>query len=129
MINRTILEGVLVRPPFMTQSKNGSKKALFTLEITTYEDGATTKYIEVECYGKSAEKLETCKGGEIIYVEASLYRYKSAKYDCYMLAVGARDVEVAGMYSKNKEQPSEQPQIVEKEEGYEYNISEDDLPF
>lgn len=122
MVNKVILEGVLARAPYMTKSQNGGKKALFTLEIKTYEEGATTKYIEVECYGKSAEKIENCKGGETLYVEASLYRYKSAKYDCYMLAVGAKTVEIANAVS------TVQPQQ-ENSADYEYNISEDDLPF
>ena len=121
MVNKVILEGVLARAPYMTQSQNGGKKALFTLEIKTYEEGATTKYIEVECYGKSAERIENCKGGETLYVEASLYRYKSAKHDCYMLAVGAKTVEIANITNTVKSQP--------QSADYEYDISEDDLPF
>ena len=128
MVNITILEGVLTRTPYMTQSKSGGKKALFTLEIPPMEEGSTTKYIEVECYGKSAEKLEVCKGGELVYVEASLYRYKSTKYDCYMLAVSAKDVKVLGA-SDVKIEEKEHVQEEQQETNDEYEISEDDLPF
>lgn len=132
MVNKTILEGFLTRPPYMTQSQNGGKKALFTLEIKTYEEGATTKYIEVECYGKNAEKVEPLKGGETVYVEAKLYNYKSTKYDCYMLAVSADKVEVQDTANAQpKKQIKEQEQQTQQEQnnGVDYDIDFDDLPF
>lgn len=132
MVNKVILEGVLARAPYICQTPTGNKKALFTLEITTYEDGATTKSIELECYNISAEKIEKLQGGETIYAEGKLYRYKSTKNDCYMLAVSATNVEVkkapravqqpAQQYSQPAPQPQINPEIY-------YEISDDDLPF
>lgn len=135
MVNKVILEGVLQRTPYLTQTNKGTKKALFTLEITTYEEGATTKYIEIETYGSNVDKIERLVGGETIYVEAKLYSYKSTKYDCYITAVNANEVTVKTNVATNfKSQQSTQQepvqQVVEPSlpESY-YQISDDDLPF
>ena len=124
MVNKVILEGILQRSPYITQSQNGSKKALFTLEITTYEEKATTKYIEVEAYGKQADKVEKLDGGETIYVEGKLYAYKSTKYDKWMLAVSCQEVEI----NTQKQSPVQQVLEPSLPESY-YQISDDDLPF
>lgn len=127
MINLVILEGNLSRPAYMTTTQKGAKKALFTLEITTYEEGATTKYVEVECYGKNADAIENLKGGETVSVLGKLYRYKSTKNDMWVMAVAAERIDVAGSKSisgKETYKPAEK-----SEPAISYAVDFDDLPF
>lgn len=129
MVNKVILDGVLTRTPYIAETNKGTKKALFTLEITTYEDKASTKYIEAECYGKNAEKIENLKGGEQVYAEGCLYRYKSTKFDKYLMAVVVDKVEVKGGSYDRPEPKAERAEEPKWNNDITFEISDSDLPF
>jgi hypothetical protein len=116
MINLVILEGELARAPFMGKTTTGLKKASFTIK--------TDQYVEVEAIGRNAELLENCKGGEIVNVTGSVRKYKSKKYDCYMLSISASIVKLVEDTHESK-----QTQVEESEPEISYEISFDDLPF
>ena len=117
-LNKVILAGKLERKPYMAKTTQGTKKALFTLNVLTLEDGATRKYIPVEAYGKNAEKLENLEGVNLI-VEGKIYSYKSQKYDTTMIAISASEVHV----DIEKDYQVNEPKDIN------YEISDDDLPF
>ena len=112
MQNKVILEGELTRKPYINETSNGYKKASFTLK-----NGYN--YIDMDSF-RNIEELEQLKGGETLKVTGSLKKYKSTKFDTYLLAINVDSVEVVG--GTTKEQKAEEPYIS-------YDISMDDLPF
>lgn len=112
MENKVILEGELQRKPYINETSNGYKKASFTLK-----NGYN--YIELDSF-KNIEELEKLKGGETLSVTGSLRKYKSTKYDTYLLAINVDTVSVVG--ATPKVEKVEEPDIS-------YDISMDDLPF
>ena len=115
MKNQVILEGELQRKPYISTTQNGFKKASFTIKVEN-------NYIEIDSF-KSINTLEELQGGETINVTGSLRKYKSAKYDTYLLAVNADKVSVVGTSQIQKEEAkAEEPAI-------KYEVDFSDLPF
>lgn len=116
MQNKVILEGELQRTPYINETSNGYKKASFTLK-----NGYN--YIEMDSF-KDVETLEQLKGGETLKITGSLRKYKSTKYDTYLLAINVDTVEVVGAT------PEVEERTQKAEESFvSYDISMDDLPF
>lgn len=109
-MNKVNLEGTLTRKPYINTLPSGSKKAAFTLKVDNY-------YIDMDSFN-NIETLEKLKGEETLSVTGSLKKYKSTKYDTYLLAINVDTVSVVGATPK-----------VEKVEEPEYDISFSDLPF
>ena len=115
MKNQVILEGELQRKPFIGTTSNGNKKASFTIKVDN-------NYIEIDSF-RDVETLERLRGGETINVTGSLKKYKSNKYDMYLLAVNADKVSVVGTSQIQKEEAkAEEPAI-------KYEVDFSDLPF
>ena len=116
MQNKVILTGELVRKPYMGETPNGYKKASFTLKIDN-------NYIEMDSF-KNINTLEQLKGGETLKVTGSLKKFKSNKYDTYLLTINVDTVEVVETIPEIEEQTqkAEEPFVS-------YEISMDDLPF
>ena len=112
MENKVILEGELTRKPYINETSNGYKKASFTLK-----NGYN--YIEMDSF-RNIEELEQLKGGETLKVTGSLKKYKSTKFDTYLLAINVDTVEVVG--GTTKEQKVEEQEV-------KYDIDFDSLPF
>ena len=115
MKNQVILEGELQRKPFIGTTSNGNKKASFTIKVDNY-------YIDMDSF-RDVETLERLRGGETINVTGSLKKYKSNKYDMYLLAVNADKISVVGAAQTQK------AHIEESKPEISYEISFDDLPF
>ena len=115
MKNQVILEGELQRKPYISTTQNGFKKASFTIKVDN-------NYIEIDSF-KSINTLEELQGGETINVTGSLKKYKSNKYDMYLLAVNADKISVVGAAQTQK------AHIEESKPEISYEISFDDLPF
>lgn len=116
MQNKVILEGELTRKPYINETSNGYKKASFTLK-----NGYN--YIEMDSF-RNIETLERLKGGETLKVTGSLKKFKSNKYDTYLLTINVDTVEVVETVAEIEEQTqkAEEPFVS-------YEISMDDLPF
>lgn len=113
MQNKVILEGELARKPYIGTTSNGNKKANIIVKVDNY-------YIDMDSFN-DVETIEKLKGGETLSVTGSLKKYKSNKYDTYLLAINVDTIKVVGATPKVEEKV-EEPFIS-------YDISMDDLPF